>query len=151
MKIIFTDAWIGTQMSQKSIPGKRDTSISHRRTQETTARRIKTAINNRRVWKSRLWGSKGCGPHSPSRPQLPSPCPSTHIQRGLRGGGRGMGWEMAARCSVSWLPGRQQAVWVGWRAKSRPLHTGTHWKPIALHHFIKLLVYLFVLLLCVRR
>lgn len=151
MKIIFTDALNGTQMSQKSIPGKCDTSISHRRKHETTAHRIKKAINHKRIWNSGSWGSKGCGPHSPSRPRLPSPCPSTHIQRGLRGGRRGMGWEMVARCSVSWLPGRQQAVWVGCRAYSRPLHTGTHWKPIALHHFIKLLVYLFVLLLCARR
>lgn len=115
MKIIFTDALNGTQMSQKSIPGKCDTSISHRRKHETTAHRIKRAINHKRIWKSGLWGSKGCGPHSSSRPRLPSPCPSTHIQRGLRGGRRGMGWKMVARCSVSWLPGRQQAVWVGCR------------------------------------
>lgn len=33
---------------------------------------------------------------------------------------------------------------------SGPLHTGTHWQSIALHHFIKLLVYLFVLLLSAR-
>ncbi len=150
MKIIITDAWIGTQMNQKSIPGKHDTSISHRRTQENSTQNQDSYKSQARLktWIVRI---KGMRPTLALSPRLPSPCPNTHIQRGLRGGGRGMGWGMAARCSVSWLPGRQQAVWVGWRAKSRPLHTGTHWKPIALHHFIKLLVYLFVLLLCVRR
>ncbi len=108
MKIIITDAWIGTQMSQKSIPGKHDTSISHRRTQETTARRIKTAIHHRRVWKRGLWGSEECGPHSPSRPDCPL-LAQTHTFRGdwgVVGGEWGEGWLLGA-------------LWVDCRAGSR--------------------------------
>lgn len=153
MKIIFTDAWNGTQMSQKSIPGKRNTSVSRHGKHKTTARRMKTTTNQAHrftsVTKTGFWGSKRRRPHVTT-----SNCPrlaQAHTFRGDLGVvGTERGWEMVAGCSVSWLPGRQQAVWVGCRVDSRPLHTGTH-KSIALHHFIKLFVYLFVLLLCARR
>lgn len=101
------------------------------------------------VTRTEFWGSNRHRPHVTT-----SNCPrlaQTHTFRGDLGVvGTERGWEMVAGCSVSWLPGRQQAVWVGCRADSGPLHTGTH-ESIALHHFIKLFVYLFVLLLCARR
>ncbi len=152
MKIIFTDAWIGTQMSQKSIPGKRDTSISHRRTQETHSTQNQDSYKSQARLKKWIVRIKGMQPTLALLPPTVLSLPKAHTYRGdwgVVGGKWGERWLLGAL----WVDCRagSRLWWVVGGPKAGPLHTGTHWKPIALHHFIKLLVYLFVLLLCVRR
>lgn len=76
----------------------------------------------------------------------------THSEETERNGGRGVGSVEPWYAGALWVGclGWQQALWVACWAMNGPLHTGTHWQSIALHHFIKLLVYLFVLLLSAR-